>query len=441
VKKSEDSPQQLNPMRRVLANFWILIRGRGAAAIMAFGATALMARSLGPAEFGMVVLIHTYAMLIRALLDFGSVDAIVRFGVPAHDAGDSHALGRLIKVCRRIDKQASITAALLALAVAPFAGPSMGMDNNHVMLLMAYSVVLITTGTGTASGILRLYDRFDILGRQMTISPTIRFMGVVIAWWLSAPIQVFVAIWASGYAAENFYLMWHAKHKYNTHIKEALAGVSIKDAKLSDFDGLRHFLWVTYWQSNLDILPKHITTVLVGYLLGPAEAGLLRLARELSSMLSKPAILIRQVIFVDLTRNWNQGNQAFDVIAYRTALLGGALGSLFVLTSYFFGEHLLATLLGQQFVAAKSILTFMLLAATLDLVASPLRSAIYAMGYAAKAMRLYVVSTSIYLILFVVLTAKMGLIGAGLAASAAAAVPLIGMLMLIRGNRPDNSKN
>ena len=439
MNKSEDFLKQLNPMRRVLANFWILIRGRGAAAIMAFGATALMARTLGPAEFGMVVLIHTYAMLIRALLDFGSVDAIVRFGVPAHDAGDSHALDRLIKVCRRIDKQASITAALLAFAVAPFAGPSMGMDNQHVMLLMAYSLVLITAGTGTASGILRLHDRFDILGRQMTIAPTIRFVCVVLAWWLRAPIQVFVTIWAIAYAAENFYTMWHAKHKYNTHIKEVLVGVSVKDAKLSDFNGLRHFLWVTYWQSNLDLLPKHITTVLVGHLLGPAEAGLLRLARELSSMLSKPAILIRQVIFVDLTRNWNQGNQAFDIIAYRTALLGGALGLLFVMASYFFGEHLLATLLGQQFVAAKSVLTLMLLAATLDLAASPLRSAIYAMGYAAKAMRIYVVSTSIYLTLFLVLTAKMGLIGAGVAASAAAALPLIGMLVLIHGNGQESS--
>ena len=441
MKKSEDSPQQLNPMRRVLANFWILIRGRGAAAIMAFGATALMARSLGPAEFGMVVLIHTYAMLIRALLDFGSVDAIVRFGVPAHDAGDSHALGRLIKVCRRIDKQASITAALLAFAVAPFAGPFIGMDNQHVVLLMAYSLVLITTGTGTATGILRMYDRFDILGRQMTIAPTIRFIGVVIAWWLSAPIQLFVAIWAIAYAAENFYLMWHAKHKYNTHIKHTLAGVSVKGASLADFNGLRHFLWVTYWQSNLYVLPKHITTVLVGYLLGPTEAGLLRLARELSSMLSKPAILIRQVIFVDLTRNWNQGNKAFDVIAYHTALLGGALGLLFVLTSYFFGEHLLATLLGRQFVAANVVLTFMLLAASLDLAASPLRSALYAMGYAAKTMRLYVVSTTMYLGLFVVLTKDMGLIGAGVAASVAAALPLIGMLVLIGGNRQDSSKS
>ena len=174
-------------MHRVLGNFWILIRGRGAAAIMAFGATALMARSLGPAEFGLVVLMHTYVMLIRALLDFGTADAIVRFGIPAHDASDKQTLAKLIKVCRRIDKQASIVAALLALLVAPFAGPAIGMDSKHVMLLMAYSTILLTPGAGSAAGLLRLNDRFDIGGRQMTIAPTIRFLGVLIAWGLAAP--------------------------------------------------------------------------------------------------------------------------------------------------------------------------------------------------------------------------------------------------------------
>ena len=140
-------------MHRVLGNFWILIRGRGAAAIMAFGATALMARALGPVEFGLVILMHTFVLLIRALLDFGSMDAIVRYGVPAHDASDHYALGKLIKVCRRIDYQASITSAILALLVAPFAGPAIGMDSKHVMLLMAYSLVLLTTSTGTATSI------------------------------------------------------------------------------------------------------------------------------------------------------------------------------------------------------------------------------------------------------------------------------------------------
>ena len=424
-------------MDRVLANFWILIRGRGAAAIMAFGATALMARSLGPAEFGMVVLMHTYAKLIRALFDFGSMDAIVRYGVPAHDASDNHTLGKLIKVCRRIDKQASIAATLLALIAAPFAGPAMGMDSMHVMLLMAYSLVLLTASIGSATGILRLYNRYDIIGLHLTIGPTIRFFGVIVAWWVSAPIQIFIGIWASAYVTENIYISWQAKHKYHNQIKKMINGISLKESSLNDFNGLRNFLWVSYWQSNLDLLPKHITTLLVGHLLGPAEAGLMRLANELSSALTKPAQLIRQVVFVDLTRSWNQASNAFNLIAYRTAILGGTVGLLFVLISYYYGDYLLGGLLGNQYIAAKGVLTLMLLATSLDLTSSPLRSALYAMGKEYSALRLHILSTVIYLVMFVFLTPQFGLIGAGLAASSASALTLTGMLLLMHNyNRP-----
>jgi O-antigen/teichoic acid export membrane protein len=435
VNQAEDPTPNHNPMHRVLGNFWILIRGRGAAAIMAFGATALMARALGPVEFGLVVLIHTYAMLIRALLDFGTADAIVRFGVPAHDASDNHTLGKLLKVCRRIDKQASITAALLAWLAAPFVGPAIGMDSQHVLMLMAYSTVLLTPGAGSAAGLLRLNDRFDIGGRQMTIAPSIRFLGVIIAWGLEAPIEAFVAVWGAAYVAENVYLLWQAKHKYRVQIKQALAGVSLKDASLKDFDGLRHFIWVTYWQSNIDLLPKHLTTLLVGHLLGPAEAGLLRLAKEIASALSRPALLIRQVVFTDLTRAWNEGSASFDVVAYRTAILGGALGMVFVALSYFFGAYLLGGLLGAEYIAAKDVLTWMLLAATLDLATSPLLSGLYAMGHAMKTLRITLVSTAIYLLMFVFLTRELGLIGAGLAATAGATFTLIGMIMLMRSKK------
>lgn len=423
-------------MHGVLANFWILVRGRGAAAIMAFAATALMARALGPVEFGMVVLIHTYAMLLRALLDFGTADAMVRYGVPALDDGNNKTLARLIRVCRRVDRRTSAMATVLALIIAPMAGPLMGMDPHHVTLLAAYSVVLITTGTGTSMGILRLYDRVDIIGRQMTIAPIVLFFGVVLAWWFESSLQVFIAIRAAAYAAENFYLMWHAKQKYNERLKPVLAGVEIKDVTLGDFNGLRHFLWVIYWQSNLDVLPKHTTSLLVGYLLGPAEAGMLRLAREISSLLAKPALLIRQVVFLDLTRSWNQGSDAFKVITYSTVALGGALGLVFVALSYFFGDVLLARLLGKDFAAAAPVLTLMLLAATFDLSASPLRSALYASGHAAKVLRFYVLSTFVYLALLVMLTSKLGLIGAGVAATAASLIPLIGMLILMYFKRP-----
>jgi O-antigen/teichoic acid export membrane protein len=426
-----------HPMRSVLGNFWLLVRGRGAAAVMAFATTAFTARVLGPAEFGILVLIHTYAMLLRALLDFQTMDVTVRYAVPIHDAGDTVRLARLIKLCRRVDRNSSQVATALAVMIAPIAGFTMGLDTKHVILLATYSLVLLTTCTGTASGILRLYNRLDLMGHQMTVAPTIRFFGVGVAWLMGGSIQLFVVIWIIAYAAENFYLLWYAQCEYNKHIQHAITEDSIKEVKFEEFSDLRHFMKVAYWQSNMDVLPKHITTVLVGYILGTAEAGLLRLAREISSMLNKPATMIRQVVFLDLTRSWHQGSETFDIIAYRTAIIGAVLGSIFVTVSYFFGDKLLAMLLGQAFVPAAPVLTLMLLAATLELTTSPLRSAAYALGSAHKVLHLYIASTTIYLTSFVVLTSKLGLIGAGLAACFAAVIPLIGIVLLVRRTKVD----
>lgn len=422
-------------MRGVLNNFWILIRGRGMAAVMMFGATALAARSLGPIEFGLLVLIHTYAMLIRALLDFQTGETTVRFGMQMYDAGDINKLARLISVCRGVDTKTSRIATALAVIIAPIVGFTMKLDVEHIILLTLYSLALITTGIGTAGGVLRLRNRIDILGRYLTVAPTIRFLGVIIAWYLGGGIQAFVSIWLVAYLAENFYVHWSAHLELKKLLKSKLSDVDTKNVTLDEFVGLRNFMRVAYWQSNLDVLPKHITTVSVGYILGKAEVGLLRLARELSSTLNKPAIMIRQVILLDLTRSWHQGNDAFDLIAYRTAMLGGLLGLVFVVISYFFGAQLLNLIFGSAYVTAAPVLTLLLLAATFELAASPLRSAAYAIGFAKKVLHLYIVSTVLYLVLFAVLTHKIGLIGAGIAACSTAVIPLIGMFNLINKNK------
>ncbi len=432
---SDANPNAQSPMRRVLGNFGFLLRGRGIAAVMALGATALMARALGPTGFGLVVLIQAYTLLMRGLFDFRSVEAIVRYGVPVHDAGDTRSLRRLIWVCRRVDRNASLAATAIALLLSPLVGPLMGVDQDHVILLSAYTLVLLTTANSNARGILRLFDQFDILGRQMTIGPTIRFVGVVVAWWLGSPLQVFVAILAFAYAAENLYVGWRGRLEYRRSVGPSPPGEKIGAASMAEFPGLRHFLWVTYWQSNMDLVPKHLATLLAGYLLGPAEAGLLRLAHEISSVLSKPAGLIREVVFPDLTRSWHQGSDAFNLIAYRTALLGGGFGLLFVLASFLFGVDLLAMLVGKKFVAAAPVLTLMLLAATFDLASSSLRSAAYAIGHAGKVLRMHAVSAVIYVTLFVALTSTLGLIGAGVAACVAAALPSLGIALLIRSDK------
>jgi O-antigen/teichoic acid export membrane protein len=418
-------------MRRVLGNFGFLLRGRGIAAVLLLGATALMARALGPVEFGLVVVMQTYVLLIRGLLNVKQFQAIIRFGVPAHDAGETPRLRRLIRVCRVVDLRSSVAATVVAVSLAGLIGPYLGLNEDRVALLMAYSLVLLTSGVCTSMGILRLFDQFETLGKKETIGPIVRFLGTLAAWWLESPFAVYIAVIALAYVVENSYLGWHGRREYRRQMGDAPEDEDNSKVRMAEFSGMRHFLWITYWQSNIDLIPKHISVLLAGYLLGPTEAGLLRLARQFSTLLAKPATLIRQVVFLDLTRSWNQGSTDFKLVAYRTALIGGSVGILFVLGGYFFGDILLDAVVGKEFVAAAPVLTLLLLAATFELTASSLRSAAYAIGHASKVLRLSVLSALIYISLFVTLTLELGLIGAGIAACAAALLPPLAMALII----------
>ena len=435
MSKQQTSQPEKSPMRRILGNLGLLVRGRGIAAVLTLATTALLARDLGPVEFGLVVVIQTYVLLIRGLLNFKQFEAIIKFGVPAHDTGDKHTIRRLIHISRKVDRYTSILATIVALALAPLIGPAMGMDQEHVILLAFYSLVLITTGNRTDVGILRLLDHFDILGRQMAIGSIVRFFGILIAWFIGSSLPVYIAILSFAFISEEIYLSWHGRKEFRNQIGFAAEGESVEDAKMSEFIGLRPFLWITYWQSNLDLVPKHISVMLAGYLLGASEAGLLRLARQFSSLLAKPAVLIRQVVFLDLTRSWNKGGQDFKVIAYRTAFYGTCVGMVFVIAGYFFGDGLLDAIVGGEYIAAAPVLTLMLLSATFELAASSLRSACYAIGDADKVLRVYGFSAFVYMSLFILLTMWMGLIGAGVAAAVSAIIPPLAMLIFIKKGR------
>jgi O-antigen/teichoic acid export membrane protein len=410
----------------------VLLRGRGIAGVMLLIATALMARALGPAEFGLVVLTHTYIVLVRGLLNVKQYLAIVRWGVPALDTGDTGAVRRLISICWRLDGLNCIAATVVAFILAPLIGPYLGMDQDQVNILTVYSLVLLTSGNRTAVGILRLFDKFDILGRKETIGPGIQLLGVTVAWWLECPMPVFIAVYGFSFIAGELYLTYFGHREYRKQIVKVAEEEKPKRAAMAEFQGLRQFLWITYWQSNVDLIPKHGSIMLAGVLLGSSDAGLLRLARQLSTMLSKPAALIRQVIFPDLTRSWNQGSKDFGKVVFRTSALAGSVGLLFVAAGYFGGEFLLHRLVGESFVAAAPVLTLLLLASTFDLTAASLRSAAYAIGHAAKVLRLYALSAVVYLLLFFVCTMQFGLIGSGVAAALAAALPPLAMAFMIR---------
>jgi len=418
-------------LKRVLKNFGVVLRGRGIGAVFSVAATGLMANALSATEFGLVILLHTYIMVIRGVLNFRTFETIVRFGIPLGEAGDDSGLRSLLRSTMMIDMSAAVLAAILGIAAAPLAGHYLQWDSDMVARATWYSLIMLATANGTPDGILRIYNRFDALGTQSIVGPALRFLMISIAWWQDAPMPVFIVAWGSAFAAGHIYMTLRGLKELKAHMDTSLWSgfrwMEIRDRQREFWK----FIGVVYWQTSIDLLPKHVSTLLAGALLGPAPAGLFRLAREFSAVLAQPAVLLREVLFPDLTRSFHARDEGFQTVPWKTAFIAGTVGLLFVLLSLFIGRPVLG-FVGEDYVAAAPLLSLMLLAATFELAGASLRAAVYAMGKAASILRIHVIGITTYTVMFFVLTPVTGLIGPGLAAIISSLLVLTLTALLIK---------
>ena len=410
-------------LRRIIRNFAVVIRGRGIAGVFSVCATGLMANALSATEFGLVVLLHTYVMVIRGALNFRTFEAVVRFGIPLEDSGDEKGFRSLLRATMLIDLGSALLATLVGIMAASVAGPYLYWDAQMTGWASLYSLVILATANGTPNGILRVYNRFDALGIQFAVAPALRFVMVGLAWALDASMPVFVVAWGSAFAAGHVYMFVRGLVELRAHNHNGLwDGFRWGEIRQRDGDFWK-FIRVVYWQTNIDLLPKHISVLLAGALLGPASAGLFRLAREFSTVLTQPAVTLRDVIFPDLTRSFHAQDGGVRSVPFQAAAIAGSIGLVFVVFSMFFGKPILG-FIGEEYIPAAALLSLLLLAASFDLACASLRAAAYAIGYAGKVLNIHIVGIIVYIGAFFLLTPLMGLTGPGMASVLASLLAL-----------------
>jgi O-antigen/teichoic acid export membrane protein len=401
-------------LKRVAINFGKILKGRGIAGVLSAVSVALMAHALPVEQFGLIVLLHTYVKVVKGFFNFNTYETIVKYGVPLQDSGNESVLKSLLRTTISIDFASTFLATLVGVAAVPVTAGLLHWDEQVTQWAWFYTLILITTGVNTSNGILRLYDRFDALGVQYTIQPAVRLLLVVLAWAVDGGMLMFLLAWGIGYCAGNLYLLIRGQLELRTHLGTPfLEGYQAREIFNWDRDFWR-FIGIVYWQTNLDLIPKQVSTLMAGNLLGPAAAGLFRLAREIQTILNRPAEMLGNVLFPDLTRAWLANKSNFLKLAYRTSAIAGGFGLLIVAFAWFAGEWIL-TLIGENYVPAAPLMVLLLLAASFDLASAPLRSSAYAMGNAATLLRIHILGAAVYVVLFYLMTIFTGLIGPGLA--------------------------
>ncbi len=425
---SQDQPGQHTP--RVFKNFGLLLGGRVGAALFTVVALAIMARELGVEAFGLVILVHTYVLIINGIFSTKAFEAIVKYGLPAHLNNDQASLKNLFSASYCADVLTAVISCLMAILLAPWVAEWLDSDQQFANWMQVYGLVLLATGTSTAKGILRLYNKFAALGFQLGMGPLVRCVLVVAAWLTEGGPVSYLAAWGVGYLVENLMLHWQAWMQVSQQLQAPRWHKPQISRLARRHPGFWPFVGVTYVQGTLDLLPKQLATMLSGIFLGTSAAGLFRVAREIATIVSKPALLLRQAVFTDLTHLWETRDPRFKTLPVKTALITGSVGLLLALLAIPFGQAVLL-LFGDGYQQAHWLLVVLLAAASMELAASSLHMSAYAMNKAVSIVLINLFATGVYLAAFAWLTPLYGLIATGWAACLMAAIALLGAAWLI----------
>ena len=366
---------------RIYANLVRLLGGKAASAILGLGYMVIATHTLGPVDYGVLVLVHGFAMTVGGIVEFPGWHAIVRYGAQALADDDHSRMLRLLRFAGLVEAAGGIASVLAAAVLAPLIGPALGWSPTAIAFAIPYSFAVLASIRATPAGYLQLLGRFDLLGLHNMVPPAVRLVGAGIAFYFHLGLKAFLVAWLIAALCEWAAMWVLGIIAMRRTLRDPVLLGSVRGA-VAENPGLWRFMLAANADVTLTELAARIAPLFVGWILGPAAAGLYAVAQRATVVIQQPAQIMGQAAYAELARLVAGGGSGAEL---RAALLrcGGvaiAVATPVLLILAFFGRAVAVALGGHAFAGAAGLILLLAIARTAWLVAPPASSALTALG-------------------------------------------------------------
>lgn len=384
--------------------------GKFAASLAGLGTLALLARHLGPRMFGAVALIRTAGNVIAQYTDFNSWLAIIKYGTEAIAQGRTTDVKRILKLAFLIDFLTSVLGLAVCIVVAA-ALPSLFHLSEHEAVAFAWYGITLLPRFGGTDGAYRIFDA----SRAQAIVTSIAALGVMIGAGTAVLLHagfdgclIAVGIAESvGNLAIFFVAAWVIRaNGYGGWARAPLRGVT------TTFPGIRRFLLSTNGQLTVKKSSGELDMFLVAGFLGEAEAGLLRVIKQVSMIPGRVFMPFEQILFTELARHVAVRDYAGFRAALRRFKIIVAAGGLAIAVVGAAGSTLIVRIVaGSAYLAAAPALGGYLLGMAIGVIAAPTQRALVALGRPGTLFWFEVATLVLFVVAGVIGTMTWGLMG------------------------------
>lgn len=414
VDGSEMQRPGRSPFRRMFKNAGWGLGSRGFNSVVGIAYLAIAARTLGPTNFGIFVLLLTYGQMIANFVQFQSWKGVIRYGAMHVAANRPDRLKRLFGFTATLDFGSAFLGAVIALAGVSFAAPLFEWTQAQQDSAAIFAAVLLLTIGATPVGMLRLFDRFDLVAYAEAVGPLVRLGGSVAAWIMGADVRTFLFIWG-GAAVAQALAQWFAA----IVVAKARLSFGPRPFRIAvrENDRIWRFMLQTNVSNSVGLFWMQIGTLAIGAVAGAAEAGAFRLAQRLARGMMRPVRPVTLALYPELSRLVAEDQHAqLRMMTVRVTAVAAAIALLAVLVTGVAGREILSLLAGERFEFAYPFLFLLAISTAIDLAGFSFEPLQDAHGRSWTVLRTRLIGAASYAALLVVMLPWMGPQGAAVAA-------------------------
>lgn len=399
--------------RTILRNAAYLASSNALSALLGLVALSCAGKGMSTQMFGVLVVIQAYAKGISDVIKFQTWQLVVKYGATAVDNKNIRQFRDVISFSFALDIASGAIAVVAGMLLLPLLAHSLGLDRQSLWLAILYCTLIPSLAASTPTGILRAVDRFDLIAIQQAVRPLLRAAGSVISYLGDLGFAGFIITWyASNLIGGVLYWWFAARELRRRNIHHALRPRLFAPA--SRLAGAWNFVWTTNFAHSIWSARNSCSTVLVGIVLGPAAAGLFKIATTFFDATGSPAKLMEKSFYPEVMRLDPRSSQPW-LLGLKSACLAGGIGVLVALLVMVVGKPVISSVFGEQYLQAYHLIEIMLGAIVVSMLGFPQESLLFMAGKQRVFLVAQTISSASYIAFLIVLSHFFGVSGAAYA--------------------------
>ena len=244
----------------------------------------IVARILGPTEYGVAGLILSYPSLFINVLSVRSSEVTLTYlGTYSSEADDEKAVS-LIKLGYLLDMLVAVCTILLVGASAGWAGRNVVKAEGTTWLIVLVALSLLPASVvNTSRAVLCFLERFRTIAAIQFLVTLVRSIAIIVFVLLGNGVMGVILGHILGTLTQVVLYSVFGLRWIRTHWKGSVLRVRI-DSLRDDAGSLRQFILFNSASTVVTSLVKQMDIPLLGFFRNPTEVGYYRLARSIASM-------------------------------------------------------------------------------------------------------------------------------------------------------------